>query len=243
MATVTEIAEGVFRINVAIPGRPVTYSLFLIDDEEPTLIETSFGQLFGEIREAVEKVMDPARIRHIVTPHFEGDECGGLPQFLEVARNAAPLCSPIGAGSIRDFTGVEPRVVADDEVLPIGDRRLRFLLTPYVHAWDSLLVFEETQKVLYSSDLFIQPGDGPAVTDRDLSDVMVEFYRRSGVMPSMRHIHQALNKVGPLPVETIACHHGTVLTGDLTPYFQALWDHDVTGLPALIPRWPGLMSE
>ena len=97
--------------------------------------------------------------------------------------------------------------------------------------------------MLYSSDLFIQPGDGPAMTDRDLSDVMVEFYKRSGVMPSMRHIHRALNKVGPLPVETIACHHGTVLTGDLSPYFQALWSHDVTGLPDEIPRWPELMRE
>ncbi len=243
MATVTEIAAGVYRINVVIPGRPVTYSLFLIDDDEPTLVETGFGRLFDETKEAVGKVIDPARIRHIVTPHFEGDECGGLPQFLAIAPHSSPLCSPIGAGSIRDFTGVEPQIVADDEELTIGARRLRFLITPYVHAWDSLLVFEETQKVLFSSDLFIQPGDGPAVTDRDLSDSMVEFYKRSGVMPSMRHIHQALNKIGGLPIETIACHHGSVLSGDLSPYFRALWDHDITGLPDQIPRWPGLMGE
>ncbi len=241
--TIDEIVEGVYRINIVIPGRPVTFSLFLIDDEMPTLVETGFGQLFGEIKEAIAKVIDPARIRNIVSPHFEGDECGGLPQFLNTAPAAVPLCSPIGANSIRDFTGVEPRIVADGEVLSIGAKRLRFLLTPYVHAWDSLLVFEETQGVLYSSDLFMQPGDGPAVSHQDLSESMVEFYRRSGLMPSMKHIHLALNKIGPLPIQTIACHHGAVLTGDLAPYFQALRSHDVTGLPDVIPGWPGLMQE
>ena len=38
MATVTEIASGVYRINVVLPDRPVSYSLFLVDDASPTLI-------------------------------------------------------------------------------------------------------------------------------------------------------------------------------------------------------------
>ena len=230
MATVTEIASGVYRINLVIPDRQVTYSLFLIDDDIPTLIETSFGGLFDEVKDAVGKVLDPRKIRQIVVPHFEGDECGGLNKFLSTAPDAVPICSPIGSGSIRDFTEREPKVVADGEVVAIGRRKLRFLLTPYVHAWDSLLVFEETQNVLYSSDLFIQPGGEKAVTDQDLSERMVEFYRRAGVMPSMKHIHAALDKMESLNIETIACHHGSVLTGDLSPYFKILRDEDVTGL-------------
>ena len=46
MATITEIAEDVFRINVVLPGRRVTYSLFLINDDLSNLVETSFGQVF-----------------------------------------------------------------------------------------------------------------------------------------------------------------------------------------------------
>ncbi len=71
MATITEIAQGVYRINMQIPDRPVTYSLFLIVDDTPTLIDTSFGGLFDEVREAVSKVLDPRSIQHIVVPHFE----------------------------------------------------------------------------------------------------------------------------------------------------------------------------
>ena len=244
MVTVNEIAEGVYRVNLVLPERPVTYSLFVIDDDEPTLIETSFGGLFQEVKEAVEKILDLRSIRHIVVPHFEGDECGGLNKFLAAATNAVPICSRIGSSSIRDFTEREPKVVGEGETLAIGRRTLKFVLAPYVHAWDSLLVLEETQKVLYSSDLFIQPGHGKAVTDQDLSDQMVEGYRRSGVMPSTKHIHAALDKIDPADLTTIACHHGSVLTGNLTPYFQALRDQDVTGFADYgSPASPNFMRE
>ena len=233
MATITEIAESVYRINVVLPGRSVTFSLFLIDDELPTLVETSFGRVFDEVRDAVSKVLDPRKLRHIVVPHFEGDECGSLNKFLAIAPDAVPVCSPIGVSSIGDFTDREPKAMADGDVLSIGRKKLRFVLTPYVHQWDSLVVFEETQGVLYSSDLFMQSGEGPAATDLDLSYQMVESYRRSGLMPSMKHLHSALDKLEPLlnsetGIKTIACHHGSVLTGDPSPYFKALRENDVT---------------
>lgn len=230
MATVTEIASGVYRINVVLPDRPVSYSLFLVDDDSPTLIETSFAAVFDEVKTAVESVMNLAKIERIVVPHFEGDECGGLNNFLAAAPNAVAVCSPIGSSSIRDFTGKEPVVIADGEEVTTGSKKLRFFLTPYVHAWDSLLAVEETQGTLFSSDLFIQPGHGKALTDEDLSEQMVDLYKRIGLMPSMGHIRSALDKMKDLDIKTIACHHGSVLTGNLEPYYRAVWEQDFTGL-------------
>ncbi|MCH8282258.1 MAG: MBL fold metallo-hydrolase [Chloroflexi bacterium] len=244
MATVTEIASGVYRINVVLPDRPVSYSLFLLDDDSPTLIETSFAAVFDEVKAAVESVMDLAKIERIVVPHFEGDECGALNKFLAAAPNAVAVCSPIGSSSIRDFTGREPVVISDGEVLTTGSRKLRFFLTPYVHAWDSLLAVEETQGTLFSSDLFIQPGHGKAFTDEDLSEQMVDLYKRIGLMPSMGHIRAALDKMKDLDIKTIACHHGSVLTGNLEPYYRAVWEQDFTGLPeAGAYAGPNLMQE
>ncbi len=230
MAEITEIASGVYRINVVLPDRPVSYSLFLVDDDSPTLIETSFSAVFDEVKTAVESVVDLKKIERIVVPHFEGDECGGLNQFLAAAPNAVAVCSPIGSSSISDFTGKEPLVIADGQAIVTGQRKLRFFLTPYVHAWDSLLVAEETMGTLFSSDLFIQPGHGKAVTDEDLSEQMVDLYKRIGIMPSMGHIRAALDKMKDIDIKTIACHHGSVLTGNLEPYYRALWEQDLTGL-------------
>ena len=66
-----------------------------------------------------------------------------------------------------------------------------------------------------------------------VADQMVESYRLGGIMPSMRHLHSALDKLEPLLTETpgiktVACHHGSVLTGGLAPYIKALRENDVT---------------
>ena len=63
MATVTEIAEDVYRINVILPGRRVTFSLFLINEDLPTLVETSFGRVFDEVKEAVGEGFEPQRTK------------------------------------------------------------------------------------------------------------------------------------------------------------------------------------
>jgi flavorubredoxin len=87
MAAVDEIADDIFRINLVLPGRQVTFSFFLVRADEPTLIETSYGMFFDETRDAVARLVDPTTIRHILVPHFEGDECGGMNHFLRLARS------------------------------------------------------------------------------------------------------------------------------------------------------------
>ena len=230
MAAVHEIADNIFRINLIIPDRPVTFSFFLVRADEPTLVETSYGWFFDEAREAVAKLVDPATIRHIVVPHFEGDECGGMNHFLGAAPHAEVLGSPIAArGSLLDFAIRPPRTVQDGELIDLGGKRLRILLTPQVHQWDSLLAFEETTGTLFSSDLFMQPGRGPAITEDDRTEAMIAFYRESNLMPSMAHLHAALDKIEPLGVKRLACHHGSTVAGRVIPaYFKAIRENDVT---------------
>ena len=97
MATVTEIAQDIYRINIERPGSAVTYSFFVIKDDLPTLVETGMNRMFDESLEAVKQLIDPSTLRYIFVPHFEGDECGALNQFLGLAPNAQPVGSPIGA--------------------------------------------------------------------------------------------------------------------------------------------------
>ena len=47
-----------------------------------------------------------------------------------------------------------------------------------------------------------------------------------------------------LDIRTIACHHGSVLTGNLEPYYRAIWEQDFTGLPETAAySGPNLMDE
>jgi flavorubredoxin len=72
-----------------------------------------------------------------------------------------------------DYAGAV-RGMRDGDVLELGRHRLRFLETPHVHHWDSMMVLEETTGSLFPADLFIQPGDQPAVINEDLSPAMLD---------------------------------------------------------------------
>ncbi len=95
MATITEAAQDIYRVNIEVPQSPVTFSFFVIKDDLPTLVETGMNRMFDESLEAVKKIIYPSTLRYVVVPHFEGDECGALNSFLGQASNAQPVCSPV----------------------------------------------------------------------------------------------------------------------------------------------------
>lgn len=227
MATVDEVAEDIFRVNFATPDLPITYSFFVVRDEEPALIETGFSATFGDSLEAVRSVVDPGTLRHIVVPHLEGDECGALNRFLGIAPHATPRCSPIGGLTLPEFSDRPPVPVEDGAVLELGRHRLRFLTTPYVHQWDSMLAFDETTSTLFASDLFMTPGAGPAVTDEDRCEEMVGLYSAIGFLPSRAHLHMALDKIEPLAPRTLATHHGSVKGAHAGAYVRALREMEI----------------
>jgi flavorubredoxin len=236
MASITEVAKDIYRVNVEIPGSPVTFSFFVIKDDLPTMVETGYGRLFNEALEAVKKLIDPAKLRYVVVPHFEGDESGALNHFLGLAPAAQPVCSPIAAlTSISDFAIREPVVVDEDQVLDLGQHRLGFLITPYVHTWESMLPYDQSTRTVFCSDVFIQPGPGPATTDQALVEEMVAAYRMIGIFPSRAHLNSALGKIEAVKPRVLACHHGSVITGQIPSYIGALREHDVTGVTAWNP--------
>ncbi|MGP3982080.1 hypothetical protein [Streptomyces sp. KR80] len=232
MAAVDEVAPDIFRINVVtVPDEDFTTSFFLIRDEAPTLVETGFRRAFDETREALAQVIDPATLRYLVVPHFEGDECGALNLFLEQAPHAVPVASPVGvAVNLGDFAVRDPMAVDASSELDLGTHRLRFMITPYVHTWESMLPYDPTTGTVFCSDVFIGPEGGHPVTDADQSDVMIEMYKTVGIFPSRAHLDSALDKIEAVHPQTLACHHGSVKAARIGTYLQALREHDVTGV-------------
>ncbi|MGH4022293.1 MAG: hypothetical protein ACRDT0_24275 [Pseudonocardiaceae bacterium] len=231
MADVAEVADDIFRVNLPV-APDFDVSFFVIRDEAPTLVETGFRRAFTETYEAVRQLIDPTTLRYIVIPHLEGDESGALNHFLEQAPHAVAVGSPIGvATNLTDFAVREPLAVDDSDVLDLGKHRLRCLVTPYVHQWDSMLPYEQATGTLFSSDVFITPRmDDQAITDADHTDAMLEGYKTIGIFPSRAHLGAALDKIDAVAPRTLACHHGSVKGGQVGAYLRALREHDVTGL-------------
>jgi len=222
VANVTEIAPDLYRFSLFVPEIDLQFNYFLVKDEEPLLFTTGYRASFDALRDLVRTVIDPSRIRWIGFSHFEGDECGALNQWLEIAPAAQPVCSFVGAAiNINDFAIRPPRGMQDGEVLPTGKYRFRFRTTAQVpHGWDGAVMFEESHRTLLCSDLFQQFGDVEALTESDILErvreaiLQMEASPLAGYLPYTPRTEGILHGLAGLKPQTLAIMHGSSFRGD-----------------------------
>lgn len=230
MIDTTEIADRVYRISVAGEADlteaglvlPASYNMFVIAADEPVLINTMMRRTFDRLRAKVAEILDPSSLRYLVVSHHEADTDGAINEWLREAPTSVPLATELCAVlSLRDFADRDVRVVGDGEVLDLGSHRLRFLYTPYINQWDSMMVHEEVTGTLFPNDLFASPAEG-SVLESDATDACIAAARAFGYMPDdAACLGAALSKVEACNPRRIAPMHGPVLTTDLDKLITA----------------------
>jgi flavorubredoxin len=218
---IAEIAPDVYRLSVYVPEIDLQFNQFLVADDEPLLFHTGMRAMFPLFREGVARVIDPARLRWVGFSHFEADECGALNDWLAVAPAAEPVCSLVGAlVSVNDFSSRPAKGMADGETFATGKYNFRFVQTPHLpHCWEAGLLFEETQKTLFCSDLFLQNEDVPPFTESDVMEAvrrsMVEGQRGPFADATVYNTRteENLRKLIDLAPQTFATMHGSSFAG------------------------------
>ena len=227
-ASISEIKEGIYRIAGFIPEYGITFNQFLIDDEFPVLIHTGPIGMYEKIESKVKEVVPLERLTYVAFLHFESDEWGGM-GFLKTP-NARLVCSELS--SRLNLTGwynvpVDHLSFWDNEVLKTGKRSFKFIMTPHVHHWDSMMVFEETTKSLFPSDLFIQPGENNPVISEDLSEQMISLYRAAGIFANEVPVRKTVKRLEKLNPEMVYPMHGSVIDSSVFPsYIDALMQNE-----------------
>jgi len=197
------------------------FNHFLVRDEEPLLFHAGLKAMFPALREAVSQLIDPAKLRHIAWSHFESDECGALNEWLQLAPHAEPVCTLVGKlVTVDDFSLRPARGMTVADVLSTGKYRYRFHQSPHIpHGWDAGVLFEETRKTLFCSDLFHHFGNVDAVTTSDLIEPTRKAMHQlqqgplAGYMPYTRQTEGVLRALAGLKPETLAVMHGSSYIG------------------------------
>jgi flavorubredoxin len=220
MATKTEeIADRVYRFSTAVDGigpQPFTFNQFLIDADTPMLFHLGQRGFFPSICEAVARVTPLSRIRYLSFGHVEADECGSLNQWLAAAPAAEVVHSRLACQvSLNDMADRPPRALDDGEVIDLGGRKVRWIDTPHVpHGWEAGAIWEETKRTLFCGDLFTHGGDGPAVTEADITEAacaMEDMFHAMTMAPNTPAVLRALADLAPA---TLAVMHGSSYRGD-----------------------------
>jgi flavorubredoxin len=222
---IDRLEAGIYRIATWVPAAGITFNQFLIEDERPTLIHTGMHELYDAVRDAVAEVLDPARLEFIALLHFEADECVGMNRFLTEAPHSTLVASALSAGlnlAGWDYRG-KVRGFSDGELLDLGKHRLRFLETPHVHHWDSMMICEETTRSIFPADLYIQPDEQPVTVDQDLGEEMCAYYRQIGIFAHEQPVRAVIDRLEALDPAWMHAMHGGSLTREAIPrYTRAL---------------------
>ena len=225
---ISEIKDGIYRISGFVPDYGITFNQFLIDDEKPTLIHTGPVGMYEQIEQKVKEVIPLEKLSYVAFLHFESDEWGGM-EFLK-APKAKLVCSDLSSKlNLTGWYNIPADHISfwDNETLSTGKRKFKFIMTPHVHHWDSMMMFEETTKSLFPSDLFIQPGENKPVISQDLSTGMLELYRAVGIFASEKPVRQTVQRLAKLGPEMVYPMHGSCFDGSMFPkYADALMKNE-----------------
>jgi flavorubredoxin len=218
---VQEIADGIYRISTPVPPsvipRGFTFNQYLIVDDEPLLFHCGLRKMFPLVHEAVACVIRVERLRYIGLSHVEADECGSINEWLGAAPQAVPLCGRVAASvSMEDLADRMPREIADDEVLSLGARRVRWFDTPHLpHAWECGFLFEEHTRTFMCGDLFSQPGNKTvALTESDILGPSEALRARMDYYSHTKNARAMLKRLADCSPLTLACMHGSAWRGD-----------------------------
>jgi flavorubredoxin len=213
---ISEIIDGIYRIAGFVKEYGITFNQFLIDDDQPTLIHTGPVGMYEKIQQKVKEVIPFEKLAYVAFLHFESDEWGGM-EFLK-APKAKLLCSDLSSKlNLTGWYNIPADHISfwDNEVLKTGRRSLRFIMTPHVHHWDSMMMFEDTTKSLFPSDLFLQPGVNKPVVSEDLSDAMIAAYTEVGIFGSEEPVRQTTKRLVKLSPNMVFPQHGSCIDNSM----------------------------
>jgi len=226
--TVNEIAAGIHRVSMYQADGPpggITFNQFVITGAAPLLFHTGTRQLFPAVRDAVATVVDPTSIRWISSGHASRpDEFGALNEWESLAPTATAAHGRTGCFlCLSDMSTRVPRALADDEVIDVGDHRLRWIDTPHVPGpWEAGVLFDESTRTLFCGDLFSRTGEAAATTEDTIVDAAIAHDQLMHGHAYTPNTGPTLRRLAALQPERLALMHGPTFVGDGATELNAL---------------------
>lgn len=213
--------------------RGTTYNAYLILGEKPTLIDTVKKEFYDEMMQRIQSVIDPQKIKTIISLHSEMDHSGALVQTVAAVQPGEVYVSPMGMKHItaQFHRDLKLKTVKTGDRISIGDDTLTFIEARMLHWPDSMVTYLEKEQILFSNDIFGMHYATAALFD-DENDERIwmreaEKYYANIVLPysdiALRFLDQF--KKMNLPIQMIAPDHGFI------------WRKDPARIVALYEEW------
>ena len=184
------VADGITAIDTFMGGKARYTAAYLLEADEPTLVETGPGTSVEPVAAALDHVgIEPQALAHIVLTHIHLDHAGGVgqlaqrfpratvwvhhrgaPHLVDPTRLVASTARVWGKTEMRELFGPATpvakgrvRPLEDTDMISLGDRNLSVLETPGHASHHVALVDSRTGAVFTGDALGIHVPDLPVL--------------------------------------------------------------------------------
>jgi flavorubredoxin len=191
-----------------------SYNSYLIKGSEKTaLIDTVDPTKTQELVYNLQKIN--VDIDYIIANHAEQDHSGSIPSILEIYPHARVVTNPKCMEMLKSFLLIPEDkfiTVNDREALSLGERKLEFIYTPWVHWPETMVTYLKEDKVLFTCDFF---GSHLATSNLFAEDEATVYraakmYYSEIMMPFSTNIKVNIEKIKDLEIEIVAPSHGPI---------------------------------
>ena len=201
-----------------LTSRGTTYNAFLILDDVVTLVDTVKKPFYNEMMSRIASVVEPSKVRYVISNHSEMDHTGCLPEVIQAIRPEKLFASAMGAKAIEDHfhLGHPIEVIQDGLEVPLGKRSLVFAETRMCHWPDSMFSYLPQEQLLFSQDGFGMHLASSQRFDDECDMAVMEVgaakYYANILLPLSGFILKALEKVAQLgwKLRIVAPDHGPI---------------------------------
>ena len=231
-----EIADGIYWIGFFDEQAGLHCNPYLIiDNDEAVVIDGGSRPDFATVMmKILQTGIAPNQIIALLYQHYDPDLCGSIPNFEDIIkRNDLKIISDASnLMFIRHYsvaTRLLPTSKINNQFRFSSGRTLQFFKTPYAHSGGSIVTFDETSGILFTSDLFGSLGlewelflklrpecmdcvnlkECPSKRTRCPINDILNFHKT--VMPSCKALRYSLEQILDIPFTTIAPQHGSII--------------------------------
>lgn len=217
-----------FHGNTFITKNGVTYNSYLINDNEPALIDVVHKGFEDEFIKNILEIISPEKIKHVILNHLEPDHSGAIEYMAKVLKNAKFYgTAKLKEGLLKYYDlNIEINVVKTGDKINLGNNTLTFVEVPMVHWPDSMITYCPEKKILFSNDAFGQHiATNKTFTDEIKQDILwqeVAKYYANILWPLGPMIEKSVNNLLTmnLPIDFVAPSHGLVWRNNINKVIE-----------------------
>lgn len=200
----------------------ISYNSYLIKDEKNVVMDTVDKRKSEEWINNLDKELNGEKVDYLVISHLEPDHSYNIGVLAE----KFPDMKLIGNAKtfallpqFFDIKNLEERkvVVEEGTEINLGKHTLQFFMAPMVHWPEVMVVYEKTEKILFTADGF---GKFGALDTEEDWDCEARRYYFNIVGKYGLQVQALLKKAARLDIKMICPLHGPILKENLEHYIE-----------------------